>query len=172
MTDKQKDIQNTRLEQSTNTTHILHSKQHSEHKIRAKNQYNSQTAQQISRHSEQRSKQSTSTTYLLHNRQAERCLGYKIKAINQYNSHPARQSSRKTIRIQNQSNQSVQLTNCMADNKKTFRTQYESNQPVQLTNCMADKQKDIQNTKSEQSISTTHILHGRQYSEHKIRAIN
>src|SRR5271156_994973 len=85
-----------------------------------------------------KSEQSTSTTHILHGRQAEKHSEHKIRAINQYNSPPAWQTSR-----------------------KTFRTQNQSNQPVQLTNCMADKQKDIQNTKSEQSTSITHKLHGR-----------
>src|SRR5208282_5340536 len=99
-----------------------------------------------------KSEQSTSTTHLLHDRQAARHSEHKIRAINQYNSPPAWQTSRKTFRRQNQ-----------------------SNQPVQLTSCMTDKQKDIQTTKSEQSTSTTHHLHGRQaekHSEDKIRAIN
>ena len=74
---------------------------------------------------------------------------------------------------QNHSNQAVQLTSCRAE-KKTFKTQNQINQ-VQLTTYIRDKQKDIQNTKSEQSSSTTHQLHGRQaerHSEHKTRAIS
>ena len=93
-----------------------------------------------------KSEQSTSTTHMLHSRQAERDSEHRIRLINQYNSHTAWQTSR-----------------------KTFRTQNQSNQPVQLTYC---KQKDIQNTKSEQSTSTTHILQAERHSEHKIRAIN
>ena len=76
----------------------------------------------------------------------------RIRPMNQYNSRSAWQTSR-----------------------KTFKTQNQSNQLVQLTSCMADKQKDIQNTKSEQSTSTTHDLHSRQaerHSEHKMSAIN
>src|SRR5271156_4576564 len=153
MTDKQKDIQNTKSEQSTSTTHRLHDRpaeRHSEHKIRAINQYNSHPALQTSRKTfrtqnqsnqpvqlttymtdkqkdiqNAKSEQSTSTTHKLHHRQAERHSEHKIRAINQYNSHPALQTSR-----------------------KTFRTQHQNNQPVQLTAYMTDKQKDIQNTKS------------------------
>ena len=99
-----------------------------------------------------KSKQLTSTTHLLHGRQAKRHLEHKIRAINQHHSLPAWQTSRKIFRIQNQSNESAQLT-C----------------------CMADKQKDSQNTKSEQLSIITYNLHGKQakkISEHEIRAIN
>ena len=60
--------------------------------------------------------------------------------------------------LKNESNQPVQLTSCMSDKQK-LRTEDQSNPQAQLTFWMANKQKKFQDTKSEQWISTAHILY-------------
>ena len=155
MTDKQKDIQNIKSEQSAGTTHILHGTQDIQNT---------------------ESKQPISLTHILHDRQGKRPSEHKIRATNQYNSHTAWQISTKTFRTQNQSNQPVQLTYYMADKQTDIQNTLISEQSTSKTYVLHGRQaENIQNTKSEQLISITHILHSRQaqkHLEHNTRAIN